>query len=61
MSKQTSRPSRTGAVKQQGTDLGRVNDTKHFKERELEPILIGVLRDFGGSASKKAIEYEIGR
>lgn len=61
MLKQTSKPSPTDTPKQQGTNIRRVNGTKYFKEKELEPILIEVLRNFGGSASKKAIEYEIER
>lgn len=61
MLKQTSKPSLTDAVIQQETNIRKINDTTYFKEKELEPILIAVLRDFGGSASKKAIEYEIGR
>ncbi len=61
MHKQASKTRPNRAVKQLRTALGRITDTPHFTERELEPILIEVLRDFGGSASKKAIEYEIGR
>lgn len=61
MPNQTPKPSSTDAVKQQGMNIRRVNGIKHFKEKDLEPVLIEVLRDFGGSASKKAIEYEIGR
>lgn len=61
MFRQASRSSPNGVLKHQRTDLKTVNETRHFTERELEPILIEVLRDFGGSASKKTIEYEIGR
>ncbi len=61
MSKQTSRSSHNVATKRQRTYLGRVDEAPHFTQSKLEPILIGVLRDFGGSASKRAIESEIER
>lgn len=60
MSKQTSRSNRNGAVKQQGTNFGRINDP-HFMQGELTSILIDVLRHLNGSASKRAIEGEIER
>ena len=51
-----------GVARKQRAYSGRINnDTPRFTQSDLEPILIDVLRDFGGSASKKAVEDEIER
>jgi hypothetical protein len=60
--KRISKPGRSGGTEQQRMYSGRIsNETPRFTQSDLEPILIYVLRDFGGSASKKAVEDEIER
>jgi len=60
--KRIPKPGRDNVTGKQRVYLGRVdNDTPHFTRSQLEPILIDVLRDFGGSAAKKVVESEIER